>query len=235
MRDRSFVSLLVAELIILSGLASGQSPTGSLRGTVTDPQGAAVAGVTITVQDLSTNVVERTLEADQTGSFSVDSLPPAIYKLSTKKQGFASQTERIEVQVGRVTVVNFKLAIGAVEQQVTVGAVTAMVDPQNSVVGQVVDPEDVTSLPLNGRQFGDLAALVPGVLLAPNFDPIKTRIFNISAGGSDGRSSNFAVDGGENSDIVNGGLLRWRAFKNFMWPAAASGLIRVVLSAPRSM
>ena len=49
---------------------------------------------------------------------------------------------------------------------------------------------------------------MPGVLPAPNFDPIKTRIFNVSAGGSDGRSSNFAVDGGENSDIVNGGLLQ---------------------------
>jgi hypothetical protein len=162
----------------------------------------------VTVQNASTGVVERTLTTDEYGSYAAEALPPGTYTVSAKKQGFATQLRQVDAQVGRVVVVDLRLTLGSVEQNVTVTGAAPLVDRENSEVGEVVDPKSISDLPLNGRQFGDLAALVPGILPAPNFDPIKTRIFNISAGGSDGRSSNFTIDGAENSDIVNGGLLQ---------------------------
>lgn len=164
--------------------------------------------VVVTIVNAATGVTERSVHTDQNGNYAAEGLPPGRYKISTNKAGFATQMIEVELQVGRVTVVDVRLSLGTVGESVKVTSGTPLVDLQNSEVGNVVDPKAVESLPLNGRQFGDLASLVPGVLPAPNFDPIKTRIFNVSAGGSDGRSSNFAVDGGENSDIVNGGLLQ---------------------------
>ncbi|MBI3476417.1 MAG: TonB-dependent receptor [Acidobacteria bacterium] len=186
----------------------GQLSTASLRGTALDPNGAVVPGVTVTIENAGTGVVERTLTTDDTGGYAADALSPGAYTISAKKDGFATQIHKIDIQVGRVVVVDIRLTLGSLEQSVTVSSAAPLVDRENSGIGGVVDPKSVSDLPLNGRQFGDLAALVPGVLTAPNFDPIKTRIFNLSAGGSDGRSSNFTIDGAENSDIVNGGLLQ---------------------------
>ncbi len=206
MTSRQLAIVLFLVTLIAVPLAA-QLPTASLRGTVNDPSGAAVPGVSVTIKNTGTGV-ERIVTTDENGGYSAEGLSPGSYSVSTRKEGFASQTQSLELQVGRVVVTDFKLTVGSVEQQVTVSGAAPLVDPENSVVGAVVDPQAVRSLPLNGRQFGDLATLVPGVLPAPNFDPIKTRVFNVSASGSDGRSSNFSVDGGENSDIVNGGLLQ---------------------------
>jgi hypothetical protein len=203
-------SCLVSVAILLAGAvgAWAQLSTASLRGTALDPKGGAVPGVVVTIENDATGVVERTVTTDGNGNYAAEALPPGTYKISAKKEGFKTQVRQVDVQVGRVVVVDLPLTIGSVEQSTTVTGSAPLVDRENSEVGEAVDPKSVSDLPLNGRQFGDLAALVPGVLLAPNFDPIKTRIFNISAGGSDGRSSNFSIDGAENSDIVNGGLLQ---------------------------
>ena len=201
---------LICLSVLLGGAAAswGQLSTASLRGTTLDPHGAVVAGVTLTVQNSGTGVVERTLTTDETGGYAADALSPGAYTISAKKDGFATQIYKIDLPVGRVAIVDIRLTLGSVEQSITVSSAAPLVDRENSEVGEVIDPKSVSDLPLNGRQFGDLAALVPGVLTAPNFDPIKTRILNLSAGGSDGRSSNFTIDGAENSDIVNGGLLQ---------------------------
>ena len=206
MKFRSVLLLVSVFLFVLTSPA--QIGTSSLRGTALDPQGAALPGAVVVIKNALTGIVERTLSTDAAGNYAGEELPPGNYEVSVRKDGFATQTQKIELQVGRVETLDFRLRMGSVEQTVTVNAAAPVIDRENSEIGGVVDVKSVASLPLNGRQLGDLAALVPGVLPAPNFDPIKTRVFNISAGGSDGRSSNFSVDGGENSDIVNGGLLQ---------------------------
>src|SRR5438094_197125 len=170
----------VLVLLAVAVTAWGQLSTASLRGTALDPNGAAVPGVVVTIENSATGVVERTLTTDDHGTYTAEALPPGTYKISAKKEGFATQIRRLELQVGRVMVVDLPLTLGSVEQSVTVTGGAPLVDRENSEVGAVVDPRSVADLPLNGRQFGDLAALVPGVLPAPNFDPIKTRIFNVS-------------------------------------------------------
>jgi outer membrane receptor protein involved in Fe transport len=200
--------LCICFILAVAGVMFGQLSTASLRGTALDPQGAAVPGVVVTLKNAATGVVERTLTTDGNGNYAAEAMPPGTYEISTRKEGFKTQVRQVDIQVGRVVVVDLSLALGSIEQSVTVTGGAPLVDRENSEIGEVVDPKSVSALPLNGRQFGDLAALTPGVLPAPNFDPIKTRIFNISAGGSDGRSSNFSIDGAENSDIVNGGLLQ---------------------------
>ena len=204
-RKLQFAVLAVA---MYSSLALAQLPTASFRGTVLDAKGAVVPGATLRLRNDSSGVVERNLQTDETGSFAAESLPPGSYRVEIAREGFATQTQSFELLVGRVVVTNFTLGVEAVQQSVTVTAQTPLLDPESSEIGGVVEPRAVASLPLNGRQFGELATLVPGVLPAPNFDPIKTRILNIAAEGSDGRSSNFAVDGAENTDLVNGGLLQ---------------------------
>jgi Carboxypeptidase regulatory-like domain/TonB dependent receptor len=207
MRARWFL-IYASVLLAVVVTAWGQLSTSSLRGVAIDPKGAVVPGVLVTIENAATGVIERTLTTDENGNYAAEALAPGTYRVSAKKQGFTTQVRNIDVQVGRVVVVDLPLALGSVEESVTVTGGAPLVDRENSEVGKVVDPKSVSDLPLNGRQFGDLATLVPGVLPAPNFDPIKTRILNISAGGSDGRSSNFTIDGAENSDIVNGGLLQ---------------------------
>jgi hypothetical protein len=200
--------LWLVALVLFGSMTLAQISTSSLRGTVVDPKHAAIGGATVTIQSAASGVVERTLTTDPSGGYSAVALAPGSYKVSVHQPGFADQMRPIELQVGRIETLDFKLSVGTVQEKVTVIGTAPVVDRENSEIGGVVDVNAVGSLPLNGRQLGDLAALVPGVLPAPNFDPIKTQIFNVSAGGSDGRSSNFSVDGGENSDIVNGGLLQ---------------------------
>ncbi len=203
-------SLIFTVLVLVAGaqVAQPQLPTASFRGTVVDSGGAAVTGAKLRLQNASSGVLERDLQTDESGSFAAQTLPPGSYHVEIAKDGFATQTQSIELLVGRVLVVNFTMSVQPVLQSVTVNATAPLVDPESSEVGGDVEPRAMASLPLNGRQFGELATLVPGVLPAPNFDPIKTRILNIVAEGSDGRSSNFSIDGAENTDLVNGGLLQ---------------------------
>lgn len=199
-------SVIFAVLVLMVGaqVAQPQLPTASFRGTVVDSGGAAVTGAKLRLQNTTSGVLERDLQTDESGSFSAETLPPGSYHVEIAKDGFATQTQSIELLVGRVLVVNFTLSVQAVRQSVTVNATTPLVDPESSEVGGDVEPRAVASLPLNGRQFGELATLVPGVLPAPNFDPIKTRILNVSAEGSDGHPSVrslYSTSKGVNRDL----------------------------------
>lgn len=200
-------TLLAFLISYLSVQLLAQLPTGALRGTVTDASGAVVPAVDVRIRN-ATRGFERVVQTDNNGNYAAEGLLPGPYEIAIEKAGFSEVHRTAEVRVAQITRVDLQLTVGSAEETVTVRELPPLVDAESSTISGTISPESVESLPLNGRQFGDLATLVPGVLPAPNFDPIKTRIFNVSAGGSDGRSSNFSVDGGENTDIVNGGLLQ---------------------------
>src|SRR6204780_611964 len=160
------LSLLMSALIVACGLANLASAqvTAAISGKVEDATGTGVGGATITVKSVETGAV-RTTTSDQTGAFSVSSLPLGAQEVKAEKKGFKSALRTgINLQVGEDAVVNLRLEVGDLAQQVTVSEENPIVNTTTSQTSGVVDERDVKDLPLNGRSFDDLIALNPGAI-----------------------------------------------------------------------
>jgi hypothetical protein len=199
--------LFCAATAVVAGSATGQTTSGTVDGRVLDPQGAPVrlASVTITGQG---NGVTRTVTTDADGLFVVSNLPPGRVDLVAAAKGFNDISRKdIVLDVGRTVSLELQLTIGNVRETITVGG-TAGLDTSRSVVDAVIPTSLIDALPLNGRNFLELALLVPGNAPAPNFDPTKTNSVTISSAGQLGRGGNITIDGSDNNDDVVGGTLQ---------------------------
>jgi carboxypeptidase family protein len=207
---RLLVSAVSLALIVMSlaplSLAA-QEPTGGIEGTVTDPQGAVVQNATISIRNTGTNAT-RTINAGDDGHFKASSLPPGVYEVKVTAQGFKSQLATgVTVEVGRTTPLDMKLEIGGSSETVTVtGGGEAQIDRTDYTVSGVVGTVQIQNLPLNGRNFLDLARLQPGAETVDggSFDPTKANYTGVSIGGQAGRSTQITVDGGSVVDNVVG-------------------------------
>jgi len=202
-------SLVGAGLLLLltSAPTLAQQTTGSIAGRVRDQQGAATPGATITARNPETGFT-RTEPSDGEGVYRLAALPVGHYDVIVELQGFATITNHgVDVNVAQTHTVDFTLTIAAREETVSVSAV-ALVDRTSSSVGQVVDPNRIENLPLNGRQVANLAATVPGVGLGFHSDPTKGSQFAPYINGGAGRNVDYLVDGGDNNDDTVGGLLQ---------------------------
>jgi hypothetical protein len=201
-------SVLVLGLVVVLSIAvSAQLPTSTLNGTVTDPQGAIVAGAKVSVVNNATGGVRDTA-TDAGGFYSVTNLMPGDYTVRVEAPKFATaEVTTIRLEVGRASTVDVKLALAKVGETVTVQAEEAQVNTTQSEVQGIVEAPTITNMPLNGRNFLELAFLVPGNRPATNFDPTKTNTLEVSSAGAFGRGGNIAVDGGDNNDEVVGGTL----------------------------
>jgi hypothetical protein len=188
---------------------SQQATNATLTGTVTDQLGAVVAGTQITATNKATGTRRETVSNDE-GFYVLSNMTPGDYELLFEAKGFAKKaTISVSLKVGQTATVNAQLDIAA--NKAIVDDITynqPLVDNSTSVIDGVVGSREVESLPLNGRNFLELALLVPGNSPAPNFDPTKTNTVVISSAGQLGRGGNVTIDGADTNDDVVGGSIQ---------------------------
>jgi hypothetical protein len=195
-----------------------QADTGSITGTVTDPTGAVIPGATVTATNTD-NGQKLQANANGAGEFTILAVPRGNYTVIATAGGFKSDTTKVEVTVTTATTVAFRLEPAGSTTTVTVTAATPMVDTSDATVGATIEGKQVTDLPLNGRNFTQLAMLTPGVTRGAYGDiasgggsanMTETMRYNesygaaLSVNGLRPQADNFILDGIDNNDgLVN--------------------------------
>ena len=175
-----FSSLLVCSLSTLLFAQSAAAAT--LSGVVVDPNGAVIQGATVTAAQKATGV-KREATTNSEGIFVIPNLAAGDYEVKIQATGFAEKSNPLVVlPVGQTVAVDFTLEVG----QITIADDFSSPDIQpintlTSVVDGVITRRSIENLPLNGRNFLELALLIPGNSPAPNFDPTKTNTVVISS------------------------------------------------------
>ena len=161
-------ALVVAGCLVHATPLLAQVAAGEITGLLKDPAGAAVPGATVTVTDVNTNR-QRIIVSSQDGVYTAPSLPPGNYRVDVDLSGFKPvRRAGIHLETGEKARLDFDLAIGNVNEQVTVTADATPLRAETGSLGTVVAHEQVVQLPLNGRSFILLASVAPGVALPPN-------------------------------------------------------------------
>jgi len=195
---------LTAAVLLLSAPAFAQRTTASIRGTVTDQTHAIVPGVTVTATNAATGLVRATV-TNSAGLFSFPELPVGNYRVDAELTGFkkASRTD-IVLNVADDRAIDFVLDAGAVSETVQVQATSPLVRTVGGDISGVVTGTQVRELPLNGRNFLQLATLMPGVS-APDFLNVKDKGLlggsDLSVSGSGVTANLWTVDGANNNDV----------------------------------
>ena len=212
MSIRSWVqaSLLLLSIGLLVGVHAQSSTTGNITGTVRDPQGAAVPHADVTITEEKTGA-SRTVKATEDGFYNATSLPAGIYSISTAPTGFKKTVSTgVELHVNENKTVNLDLQVGAVTETVTVTSESTPVELRSGEVSSLISEKQVTELPLNGRNYAQLALMVPGVspvTQAGAGGAFATRGTGLNAGvdmsvnGNQSNSNLWTVDGVNNMDV----------------------------------
>jgi hypothetical protein len=189
----------------VSGWAQSTVGTGSITGTVTDPTGAVVGGAKVSITNTGTGQ-SLNLTASGSGAYASGALDPGTYKVRVSAPGFNSVSETITVEVGNTASANIKLQVGQESQVIEVQGSAVAVNLEQAEVQGVLNASQIANLPVNGRNFLDLAQLEPGVQIqdGQNFDPTKAGYSSISFGGRFGRTARINVDGVDISDETVG-------------------------------
>jgi hypothetical protein len=179
--------------------------TGSIQGVIADPSGAVVSDAKITISNKATGRV-ITVKSTSAGAYTSGALTPGNYTLRVEAPGFKTSEVAITVQVGVTATGSVKLQVGQATQVVEVQENQVAVNTEQATIQGVLTAEQIDTLPINGRNFLDLAQLEPGVQIQDggNFDPTKNGFSSISFGGRFGRTARIEVDGLDISDETVG-------------------------------
>jgi len=179
--------------------------TGSLSGTVVDQQGAAVPNAKITISSKESGF-NQTLLTNSDGFYTAGSLSPGNYSIKVEAPNFKTVQMTAAVQVGQINSSNVKLEIGSASTIVEVSGSSVSINSEQASVQDVLTATDIDQLPVNGRNFLDLATLEPGVQIqdGSTFDPTKNGYSSLSFGGRFGRTARIEVDGVDISDETVG-------------------------------
>ncbi len=198
------LSLTLFMLHPLSPDASAQTTTSTIEGTVTDTNGAVIAGAEIKVIG-TTLASERSTRSDAEGFYRLTALPAGTYTLTISQSGFASRTSKIELTLNRVVTFDVQLQVGTVAGEVVDvrSDELPLLEPNASATGSTITPQQISELPVNGRDYLDLLQLVPGVSINRQADPGSDEATPVL--GERSGNNNFLIDGLPNKDTVNGG------------------------------
>jgi hypothetical protein len=196
----AFAGLL---LVLFGESALAQSELATLTGTVSDPSGGVIANADITITNQGTNIstVSRTNES---GRYLVPSLKPGVYSVTASAAGFKKYVNTgITLQVNQTARLDIELTVGEVTQEVTVSSEAPLLEVSTSSRGSVIDQQKIVELPLNGRDYNQLAVLSPGVLTAtPRLQSIGFKgVFNVN--GNRAFQNAFQLDGVDNTSYSN--------------------------------
>jgi hypothetical protein len=203
MRIRSRTLLFALAMLIVASLSVAQTFTGSIRCTVADQTGALLPGAKITVSDVNTGFTRSTVGGSG-GEFDFSGLPIGTYRVEAVATGFTRGIQTgLELHVNDIRIVQFKLPIGTVAEQVMVEANSVAVESQTGQVAGLVDGTQVRELPMNGRNFMQLTQLTPGVSAGSSFNSTSKGLggsVNMSVSGSWGNGNVWLLDGANNND-----------------------------------
>ena len=199
-------SMVFVTLLLFRAIVPAQQPTATLTGIVCDQNKALIPGATVMVMSKTTNL-SRSVTSNEEGFFAIASLPVGEYLLETNAKGFQLNKTNVVLNVGQTLKLDVIMEVGSATGNTVEVVDTLQVDTQTSKVDAVINDKEIENLPLNGRNFLELALLTPGNSIAPNFDPTKTNTVLISSAGQIGRGGNVMIDGTDNNDDVVGGSL----------------------------
>src|SRR5215472_1191013 len=204
---KCFPSLLVFVYLLAQPSLFGQSNYAVITGTVTDAQHLPIAGATVQITAASTGAVRR-VATNQEGLFEAPALLPDEYQLKTEAAGFAIVEKSVRLEVGQKLALEILLTVGEVKQGVNVTGVSELLHTSDASVGEVVEPQSIRELPLNGRMLIDLVLTVPGTHVGFGAqtgatNPLYWRPGQRSAvviGGARPNANFFLLDGATNTD-----------------------------------
>jgi outer membrane receptor protein involved in Fe transport len=213
MKNVKKISLLILMVLTVRvDLAFPQASvsTAEIRGQVTDENGAAVAGATVTLTDVGKGTT-RKVTSDDSGNYVILSLLPSDYVMKVEATGFATKTiTNIHLDVGQSTNIPVTLSVGGVQAEVNVTASTEVVEVDRTQQSSVINERLITNLPINRRNYLDFALLTPGVTDSDSindssdFRVAQTPQSGLSFGGNNGRGNSVLVDGAS-ADTNSGG------------------------------
>ncbi|MGH9844810.1 MAG: carboxypeptidase regulatory-like domain-containing protein, partial [Blastocatellia bacterium] len=191
------ICLLACFSVTFNNQALAQSQTtGRITGTVKDEKGAVVPGAEVTVNSKATGDA-RKATADSEGNYIVPLLPPGVYQLTVKANGFKTASfDNVRVAITETTAINADLAVGGAEETVTITAAGPVVQTESSQLGRVVDSRTVAELPLATRNFTQILGLSPGAATyLPDHTSVGRNSQNISVNGARVTNNNFQING----------------------------------------
>jgi len=205
-RDRNYFSLIILSLMFFlfqfsASVATAQTTTSTIEGTVTDPNGAVIAGAIVKASG-TTLAIERSATTDADGTYRLIALPAGTYTLTVSQTGFSAFTSTIELTLNRVAKFDIQMQVGNAVADVNVTDELPLLEVEASSTGATVTPRQIQDFPVNGREYLDLLQLVPGVAVnrqtptGDNANPVL---------GERSGNNNFLIDGQPNKDSVSGG------------------------------
>jgi hypothetical protein len=204
---RRFAGTL-AVLLTLVSVVSAQTPSGEISGLATDSSGSVIPGVRITLTNVATNAV-RLAQTNEAGVYVFPAIPPGTYTLKAELEGFSTvERSNIQVQVGSAYRLPFTLEIGQLTDVVQVIADTPVIQTENASIGTVIENRAIVELPLNGRNYLQLASLIPGATTnGPASAQGQQRMggqrnsFSLNVAGQRIHYNHYSLDGVENTDL----------------------------------
>ncbi len=196
----NFRTLFLVLPLLLPAVIAAQTHRASVRGIITDPNGAGVPGATVRLRNTSTGETRETTSGS-TGEYAISSLAPSAYEITVEGRNFKKYARNLELLVHEERRIDVTLEVGMVDPYVVESTVDPILKKENASLGTVIENRQVTGLPLDGRNFYELSLLVPGAVPpAPGSAGSVRGDFAFSVNGAREDANNFLLDGVYNLD-----------------------------------